>query len=102
MANPNIVKCNACGGIYRRVLDDGTEYFHACPTQRLVTPATIDPETLKETAPAVFEPLPNRRDENVTVDAKGTVGVKRGDPLGFTPVTDPVQLAALGLTEGNR
>jgi hypothetical protein len=28
--NP-IVKCGSCGGIYRRRLPDGSEYFHACP-----------------------------------------------------------------------
>jgi hypothetical protein len=26
-----MVKCNACGGTYEPLQDDGLQYFHACP-----------------------------------------------------------------------
>lgn len=26
-----MVKCQTCAGTYTRVLEDGTQYFHACP-----------------------------------------------------------------------
>jgi hypothetical protein len=26
-----MLKCKTCGGTYRAVLPDGTEYYHACP-----------------------------------------------------------------------
>ena len=94
MATGNVVQCNACGGIYRTHQLDGTEYYHACPLQRVIgtkpAPTPTDPNA---TTP-VFEAVANRRDENVKVtDDQGTVAIK-AEGLGVTPVTDPAILAA--------
>lgn len=26
-----MLKCKSCGGEYKNILDDGMEYYHACP-----------------------------------------------------------------------
>jgi hypothetical protein len=97
MATTEVRQCKACGGIYRPVLDDGMQYFHACPTQKLVSGAVVDQQSGKVVTAAVFTPLANRRDENVVVDASGKATVKLGDPNGFTAVTDVATLTTLGL-----
>lgn len=68
MGTSGFVQCVSCGGVYRPVQDDGTSYFHACPTSRLVKPAVVDPVTGKVTTPAVFAATVNPRNENIRVD----------------------------------
>jgi len=98
MANADLVQCNTCQGIYRTVQDDGLAYYHACPIDRVVTPATFDDQG-KQTAAEVREPLPNRRDENVVVTERATGATKiKAEGAGVTPVTDPAVRARFGLT----
>jgi len=94
---PDVVQCNSCGGVYRTLLDDGTLYFHACPTTRVVTPSKHDPATGDLLEAAVIEPTLNRRDENVGgVDAEGKAIVK-SEGLGVTRVDDAAIRASFGV-----
>lgn len=96
MVDASIVQCNSCHGIYRPVQRDGTQYFHACPTQRVTADAVIDQASGKVITPATFALIANRRDENVlSVDAQGTVTIKSVG-TGTTPVLDPAVIAAAG------
>lgn len=99
MANQTIHECNACGGLYTPIQNDGTEYYHVCPSRRLVrndpAPTKADPDATV----AVFEPIPNRRDERV----KGLD--KTGQPIimaagaGASIVTDAARAAVFTANE---
>ncbi len=56
--------CLSCGGTYDDVLEDGMEYYHACPRTR------INPGGQEV-------PIVNRRDENLEIDP--LLRPKRGD-----------------------
>lgn len=94
---PDVVTCNACGGTYRTLLADNTLYFHACPPDRVVTPATFAEVTGKPLADEVREPVPNRRDENVHPPDKDGVVAMKSAGLGVTPVVDAAVRASFGL-----
>ena len=49
---PQLVQCNTCEGVYRTIFADGTLYFHACPVDRVTTPAVME-----RRAPAVVTAL---------------------------------------------
>jgi phage tail sheath gpL-like len=97
MADTRVLQCNSCGGVYRTLQDDGLAYYHACPSDRVETPATFD-DAGKQIGAEVRAPIPNRRDENVVVTDRATnaVGIK-AEGAGVTPVTDPAVLARFGL-----
>lgn len=97
MATPEVRQCSSCGGLYRPLQADDVVYFHACPSQRVLVGAVVDPVSGKVTAPATFTATVNPRDENVVVTAAGKVITKLGDPNGFTVVTDPAKLALVGV-----
>ncbi len=68
-------RCNSCQGTYRDTQADGTLYFHACPP----TPNPLfQPDTAKPLPdPRESIERPNKRDENITVDAQGkAAGIK--------------------------
>lgn len=46
-----MLKCKSCGGEYENILDDGMEYYHACPPI-----IDIDNNMLER---------PDKRDENI-------------------------------------
>ena len=89
MADFKVVQCNACKGVYRTVLADGTEYYHACPQNRVITPAVVDKTNGEITTPEVIGKVEKGRDENVVVDpdTRKTSIVSEGE--GVTEVTDP-------------
>jgi hypothetical protein len=95
-----LVQCVACGGIYRPVQADGTAYYHACPSRRVVgakpAPTADDPNA---TVP-VFAPIANRRDENIArLDDDGKAIIKR-EGAGVRPVVDDDVIARFfGSTE---
>ena len=62
------VKCLSCGATYDTIQRDGSAYFHACPPDRITTPAVIDKLSGAVTTPEVRTPLANPRNENIRPD----------------------------------
>jgi hypothetical protein len=59
------LKCNSCGATYQDTSQPGSvAYFHACPTEIMVTPDVTDDKG-KVVTPATFKPIPNPRNENL-------------------------------------
>lgn len=104
-------RCNACGGTYRDVLPDGSEYFHVCaPIVRYRvrradgSEAMIRPADLQESDQVLSEimrPRPNHRDENaVRVIEEGgrRRRVIKSEGAGVTPIAEeeePIEAAAV-------
>ncbi len=65
-------KCNACEGEYETPQSDGAGYFHACPREKITEHVQIGPDG-KVISPEVRVPWPDRRDENLRVNARGTL-----------------------------
>lgn len=97
MADPTFVQCNSCGGIFRPVQADGMDYYHVCPTSRVVTGAVVDDVTGKVITAAVFSMTANPRDENLHRAAPGAPVTMKREGTGVTPVTEVALLKKLGL-----
>lgn len=83
----SIWKCNACGGTYNDLNRDGSIYMHACSP----TPAN---------AQGVQTELPNKRDENIALDAEkrphGIISVGAGvTPMQGQTTSDPPWIVQL-------
>lgn len=81
-------QCQTCGGTYADVQLDGSLYFHACPP-------IFDP-----THPTVVTPMPNARNENLTIGrdwkASGIVSAGAGTkPVKAQASPDPAWLTKL-------
>jgi hypothetical protein len=61
-------QCVTCGGVYDDRDANGVLYFHACPPDRVTTPATFDLVTGLLKTPEVRTPTANPRNENVRPD----------------------------------
>lgn len=90
MADQKFVQCVSCQGVYQRIQADGTEYYHACPSRRVVgskpAPTAADP---KATVP-VFAPILNPRNENVVVDPTTSAATIISAGGGVVDVAAPV------------
>lgn len=84
---PGHLKCNSCGGVYPDTTAPGNvAYFHACPPQIVLTPEVTD-VTHAITAPVVFQPTPNPRNETLIPDPANPGRYKILSPgSGVTPV----------------
>ncbi len=89
----NLWRCNACGGTYRDADADGTLYFHACAplTHTIIRLADGTETRLAGPLPAgavmvrvESEEHPNRRDENIRLDADGHAAGVKHEGLGRT------------------
>ena len=84
---PGQLKCNSCGGTYPDTTKGGVSYFHACPDPRIKTHAVCDPATDNVITPAVFEPMPNPRNENLVPDpANAGKFIMAAPGAGVTPI----------------
>lgn len=94
MVNTDLVQCLACGGVYRPLQADGTEYYHVCPTRRVIgaqpAPTKDNPDA---TAP-VFETIVAPRNENVVAVDDANAPVIAAHGAGSTPVFDQAVIAA--------
>jgi hypothetical protein len=88
-APTSYLKCNTCGGVYPSVQGDGTLYFHACPTDKVTTPAVVDAGTGKVTTPEVRTPFANPRDENIVVNPDTGKATMKSAGAGVTPTIAP-------------
>jgi hypothetical protein len=61
-------QCVSCGGVYDDRDANGILYFHACPPDRVTTPAVFDSITGLLKTPEVRTPTPNPRNENIRPD----------------------------------
>ncbi len=79
-----LFRCNTCRGTYRDADATGAPYFHACPP--IVNPA-FQPDTAKPLPdPRETIERPNRRDENITVDAQGKAAGTKAAGTGQTQI----------------
>jgi hypothetical protein len=62
------VKCLSCGATYDTVQSDGNIYFHACPPDKVTTPAVFDATGTKLVSAEVRTPIANPRNENIRPD----------------------------------
>jgi hypothetical protein len=65
VAKTDIVECVSCGGRYRPIQDDGTEYYHVCPPNRVIDDGPVDPAQPDGPHNSHVEPIANPRNENV-------------------------------------
>lgn len=80
-------KCKTCGGSYADTQADGSIYFHAC--------AALPPDPQGHQAEQ-----PGKRDENLTLDARGRIsGIKSAGAgvvaVSITPLTQPAWLTQI-------
>jgi hypothetical protein len=62
------LKCNTCGATYPDTRDGSAPFYaHVCPDERIATHAACD-EKGNTVKPAVFEAMPNPRNENLKRD----------------------------------
>jgi hypothetical protein len=67
-ANMAKIICLACGATYDTTQRDGSIYSHACPVDKVTTPAVFDATGTKLITPEVRTPIANPRNENVRPD----------------------------------
>jgi hypothetical protein len=119
-------QCVSCGGVYDSVQRDGSIYFHACPPEKVTTPAVFNQGPLVSAAvvvagvtvtPAVFgppvkvddevrTPTANPRNENMRPDLvylEGKPMIVARDPTDatrrtYTPATSLIIAEGAGRT----
>jgi hypothetical protein len=100
MAVGDYVQCNACGGTYQPILADGSEYYHACPSQRAIDDGPDPADVTGKTRKVKLVAIDNRRNENIAgVDDKGKAIIK-SEGLGVTVITDVSKLPPTLTTGG--
>jgi hypothetical protein len=60
--------CLSCGATYDTIQRDGSTYYHACPPDKVTTPAVFDKTTGALVSAEVRTPIVNPRNENVRPD----------------------------------
>jgi hypothetical protein len=79
------IKCNSCGAVYDPIDGSGYRFFHVCPVERIVTPAKFNADGSVKT-PAITEPFPNPRNENVVLDRETHESTIISEGLGVTEI----------------
>jgi hypothetical protein len=85
----NTFRCGSCKGTYSDTQRDGTIYFHAC--------APLPPDK-----DGIQEEVPNKRDENLSLDARGRLQGIVAEGAGVTCLTNAQLTEPAWLTAVNK